>query len=139
MSRAHSTIADLDALRAHLDVRFANGDIERALGGFALILVAIRDESSMDAAASAMSKTLRDTDFQAAIDRTTFAVVIPQISDRATADRIIEKLQAAFRTGADNGVSINARTSVSLFPKDGLTRAALMAHGQSALGAAHPE
>jgi hypothetical protein len=136
MPRASTSIADPDALNAHLDARFANGDIERALGGFALILVAIRDESSMDAAASAMSRTLRDTDFQAVVDRTTFAVVIPQISDRATADRIIEKLQAAFGEGATNGSAISARTSVSLFPADGLTRVALMAHAQSALTAA---
>jgi GGDEF domain-containing protein len=126
-----SGFADRQALVAHLDERFANGDIERALGGFALMVVRIAPLPDADinnlraAVAAKLTATLRDTDFLATFDPNTFAVVLPQISDRATASRVAEKLQAAFSRAPN---IIGATISASLFPEDGTTRDALIAH-----------
>lgn len=141
------------ALNDHLDARFANRDIERALGGFALMLIGFdaRDQPEQSrnnrlsedllAAISARVKaTLRDSDFSAQFDDRTFAVVIPQISDRDTVKRIAQKLRAALSRplgnpnadGAD-GASIRSLTiRSSLFPDDGATRALLVARALEA-------
>ena len=141
------------ALNDHLDARFANRDIERALGGFALMLIGFdaRDQPEQSrnnrlsedllAAISAKVKaTLRDSDFLAQFDDRTFAVVIPQISDRDTVKRIAQKLRAALSVpignpnadGAD-GASIRSLTiRSSLFPDDGATRALLVARALEA-------
>lgn len=147
------------ALNDHLDARFANRDIERALGGFALMLIGFdaRDQAEQSrnnrlsedllAAISARVKaTLRDSDFLAQFDDRTFAVVIPQISDRDTLKRIAQKLRAALSRplgnpnagGADgaqgaDGASIRSLTiRSSLFPDDGATRALLVARALEA-------
>jgi GGDEF domain-containing protein len=126
-----SGFADRQALVAHLDERFANGDIERALGGFALMVVRIAPLPDADinnlraTVATKLTATLRDTDFLATFDPNTFAVVLPQISDRATASRVAEKLQAAFSRAPN---IIGATISASLFPEDGTTRDTLIAH-----------
>lgn len=141
------------ALNDHLDARFANRDIERALGGFALMLIGFdaRDQPEQSrnnrlsedllAAISAKVKaTLRDSDFLAQFDDRTFAVVIPQISDRDTVKRIAQKLRAALsrplgnpNAGGADGASIRSLTiRSSLFPDDGATRALLVARALEA-------
>jgi GGDEF domain-containing protein len=136
MHDALAGFADRNSLIAHLDARFADGDLERALGGFALMLVRTAPSATNDgnrelrsAVATAMAATLRDTDFLAVLDANTFAVVLPQISDRATADRVAEKLQSAFKRAPN---AIETTISASLFPADGATRDVLLAHAMAA-------
>jgi predicted signal transduction protein with EAL and GGDEF domain len=132
----------------HLDARLADGDIERALGGFALLLIKFYDgEESvptpdasdktkiLNAISARLRTTLRDSDFLAQFDERTFAVVIPQISDRATAERIIQKLRTAFllpivNNDGEQANVLSPRFGFSLFPSDGATQQALIAHAE---------
>ena len=132
----------------HLDARLADGDIERALGGFALLLIKFYDgEESvptsdasnntkiLNAISARLRTTLRDSDFLAQFDERTFAVVIPQISDRATAERIIQKLRTAFlrpivNNDGEQTNDLSPRFGFSLFPSDGATQQALIAHAE---------
>jgi predicted signal transduction protein with EAL and GGDEF domain len=132
----------------HLEARLADGDIERALGGFALLLIKFYDGEEniptpdaadkteiLNAISARLRTTLRDSDFLAQFDERSFAVVIPQISDRATAERIIQKLRTAFllplvnNNGAQASV-LSPKFGFSLFPTDGATQQALIAHAE---------
>jgi GGDEF domain-containing protein len=135
----------------HLEARLANGDIERALGGFALLLMTFNDGDENDRELDASDKTkeltaivtrlrntLRDSDFLTQFDERTIAVVIPQISDRATAERIIQKLSTAFLlpiTNSDKGQAraLSPTFGFSLFPSDGATHQALITHAKAAI------
>ena len=140
-----TSLASRKSLIAHLDARFANADVERALGGFALLMVSLdafnalrRDhgdaaaEEMLRAAAARMIDTLRDSDFLARMDGGQFMVVIPQVSDHATAARVAEKLQAAFAEPAvlastpGHQVSLAAHIGIGLFPADADTREVLI-------------
>jgi GGDEF domain-containing protein len=145
------SLAKRQSLIDHLDGRFTNGDIERALGGFALMLITFYDsdknrrtaeapdmpagEDMLTAISARLRTTLRDSDFLAQFDARTVAVVIPQISDRATAERIAQKLNAAFTHPAEAltagaASTFSLKIAFSLFPSDGLTRELLIANAQ---------
>ena len=135
----------------HLEARLANSEVERALGGFALLLIRFRDHDdhflSLEAAdttgllaaiCARIRKTLRDGDFLAQLDDRTFAVVIPQVSDRANAEKIVKKLAAAFALPvgfADNGqgLVLSPKITVSLYPSDGTTQQSLIAFAEEAM------
>ena len=137
-------VVNRQALIEHLDERFANADVERALGGFALLMVALEDftevrrrdgntaaDELVHAAAAQMVTTLRDSDLVAHLDEGRFVVVIPQASDRATATRVAEKLHEAFAKPAalpspGNFGKLVARIGISLFPADATSREVLM-------------
>jgi predicted signal transduction protein with EAL and GGDEF domain len=118
MSAALNLIANEATLMAHLDARFANALDERALGGFALLLlraVGVADKAALDVC---LQHTLRDTDFIARIDEAHYAIVIPQVSDVETAQRVADKLRAAVLPACANKLAIGG----ALFPKDAKSR-----------------
>jgi len=137
-------VVNRQALIKHLDERFANADVERALGGFALLMVSLDDFAEVArldgrAAADELARTaaarlvamLRDSDLVAYLDDGRFMVVIPQASDRATAARVAEKLHEAFAKPAAHTAHSKlgrmvARIGISLFPADAATREVLM-------------
>ncbi len=143
MSDTPPGFADRHALLAHLDERLGNAEIERALGGFAVMLVGIDAVGSSaglrNEVAARMTTTLRDTDFLALVDDDQFAVVIPQVSDRATAIRVADKLLIAFDSPipfadpSHGDARINARIGISFFPADGTTREALLQRALEAM------
>ena len=150
MNNAATLEAGRQSLIDHLDARFANGDIERALGGFALLMLTFDvgaknghtpdvpfEKDMLATIAMRLRTTLRDTDFLAQFDERTFTVGIPQISDCATAERIIQKLKAAFVPSIGNSdvheaTVLSLKIGFSLFPSDGATQQALVARAQQA-------
>lgn len=144
MQDALTGVVNRQALIEHLDERFANADVERALGGFALLVVSLDDFAEVArrdgrAAADELARTaaarmvamLRDSDLVAHLDDGQFMVVIPQASDRATAARVAEKLHEAFAKPAAPTVPstsgrLIARIGIGLFPADATSREALM-------------
>ena len=143
--------AGRQSLINHLEARLASGDIERALGGFALLLIKLYDgrETGREMEASEVSDTLaaistrlrtilRDSDFLTQFDEHTFAVVIPQISDRTTAEGIIQKLRSAFLlpiagNGGDGPDVFSPKFGVALFPVDGVIHQTLIAHAEKVM------
>lgn len=155
MHDALTGLANRPALVDHLDQRLANADMERALGGFAVMLVdldgfkAVNDQHGhqtgdalLKQVSERMATTLRDTDFLARLGGDEFMVVIPQVSDRETAARVAEKLVARIATPYDlpgmvNGtVAVSASIGISLFPHHGGEREVLMKHADEAMYAA---
>jgi len=137
-------VVNRQALTEHLDQRLANADVERALGGFGLLMVALDDFAEttrrdgeaaagelVRTAAARMVATLRDADLVADLGDGRFMVVIPQASDRATATRIADKLHEAFAKPVAQPLPgefgrVVARIGISLFPSDATSREALM-------------
>jgi diguanylate cyclase (GGDEF)-like protein len=135
-------LANRDAIIEHLDARLANGETERALGGFALMLLdldgfkAVNDELGHDAGdellkivAKRLVATLRDSDFIARLGGDEFLVVVPQVSDRDTAGLVADKLiRVLAEPYAINSklARVSASIGVSLFPTNGSDREVLM-------------
>ncbi len=107
---------------AHLDARFANAADERALGGFGLLLLRMVGVRDADSAVACLTRTLRESDFLARIDDAHMAIVIPQVSDRETAQRIAEKLSRALLPKHATRLALGG----ALFPADATTRDALI-------------
>ncbi|MFM7293238.1 MAG: GGDEF domain-containing protein [Burkholderiales bacterium] len=151
MQDVASPQASRQSLIEHLESRLANSEIERALGGFALVLIKFYGDGettrepggtekadTLAAMSTQLRGTLRDSDFFAQFDERTFAAVIPQFSDRATVERIIQKLSIALSRpltiqGCQQAGALSPKFGFSLFPSDGTAIEALIAHAEKAL------
>ena len=129
------------AVMEHIDKKLADGD-EASLGGLALLLLdldgfkAVNDNLGHDAgdallkqAANRIEAALRDSDYVARLGGDEFLIVVPQVSDQETAERVGKKLVDAvgvpyMLTG--NEVRVTASIGISLFPQDARDREALM-------------
>ena len=129
------------AVMEHIDKKLADGD-EASLGGLALLLLdldgfkAVNDNLGHDAgdallkqAANRIEAALRDSDYVARLGGDDFLIVVPQVSDQETAERVGKKLVDAvgvpyMLTG--NEVRVTASIGISLFPQDARDREALM-------------
>ena len=127
---------------AHIDSKLADHEQEASLGGFGLLLLdldgfkAINDNLGHDAGdallktvASRIEAALRDSDYAARLGGDEFLIVIPQVSDRETAERIGNKLIEMIRTpylltGQQTMVTVSI--GISMFPGDGSDRETLM-------------
>jgi diguanylate cyclase (GGDEF)-like protein len=130
------------AIIEQLDTRLADPDTERALGGFGLMLLdldgfkAVNDTMGHDAGdellklvSARMMGALRETDFLARLGGDEFLILIPQISDRETAERIAEKLTTVVArpyTLPAGVANVTVSIGISQFPDDALDREALM-------------
>jgi diguanylate cyclase (GGDEF)-like protein len=120
-----------------------------ALGGFALMLLdldgfkAVNDNLGHEAgddllrqAATRMTLALRESDYLARLGGDEFLVVIPQVSDEQTAQRValklIEAIAAPYQL-LNKAASVTLSIGISFFPKDGRDRTLLMQHADSAL------
>jgi diguanylate cyclase (GGDEF)-like protein len=126
----------------HIANKLANGEHEASLGGLALLLLdldgfkVVNDSLGHDAgdallkeAANRMQAALRDSDYLARLGGDEFLVVVPQVSDVETAERVGEKLAAAVSAPYDlNGKSavVTVSIGVSMFPKDARDREGLL-------------
>ncbi len=144
-------LANLTAAIEHLDARLADSETQRALGGFAVIRLGldgfktVNDQMGSDAgdevlktASLRASKALRDTDFIARVGGDEFLIVVPQISDRETADVVTEKLikfiarPYPIKAGEAH---LTVSIGVSFFPRDGGDRESLMRCANNAMHA----
>lgn len=116
------TVANEAELMAHLDARFSNGAVERALGGFGLLLLRMDGVRNAAATEARVTRTLRESDFLARIDDAHMAVVIPQVSDRETAQLVAEKLARALLPEYASRIAVGG----ALFPADASSRDALI-------------
>ncbi len=130
------------AMIEHLDARLADSDTERALGGFALMLLdldgfkAVNDQMGHDAGdellklvAARMVGALRESDYLTRLGGDEFLIVIPQVSDRDTAKRVADKLIAVLGrpyTVQAGVANVTVSIGMSVFPTDGDGREALM-------------
>ena len=120
-----------------------------ALGGFALLLLdldgfkAVNDNLGHEAgdellrqAATRMTLALRESDYLARLGGDEFLVVIPQVSDEQTAQRValklIEAIAAPYQL-LNKLARVTLSIGISFFPKDGRDRIILMQHADSAL------
>ena len=120
-----------------------------ALGGFALLLLdldgfkAVNDSLGHEAgdellrqAATRMTLALRESDYLARLGGDEFLVVIPQVSDEQTAQRValklIEAIAAPYQL-LNKLARVTLSIGISFFPKDGRDRIILMQHADSAL------
>ena len=140
------------AVMDHIDGKIVNGELEASLGGFALLLLdldgfkAINDNSGHDAGdellkqvAIRVEAALRDSDFVARLGGDEFLVVVPQVSDHETAERVGKKIIDVI--GAPyllRGVasSVTVSIGISMFPRDARDRESLMKCADLALYAA---
>ena len=139
-----TNLANRLAVIEHLDTRLnqANAETERALGGFAVMLIdldgfkKVNDAIGHDAGdelltivASRVTATMRDSDFIARLDGNKFLIVLPQISNRETAsivaDKLVNRLAEVYAIKGGTAI-LMASIGVSLFPRDGITRETLM-------------
>jgi diguanylate cyclase (GGDEF)-like protein len=130
------------AVMEHIANKLANGEHEASLGGIALLLLdldgfkVVNDSLGHDAgdallkeAANRMQAALRDSDYLARLGGDEFLVVVPQVSDVETAERVGEKLAAAVSAPYDlHGKSavVTVSIGVSMFPKDARDREGLL-------------
>lgn len=135
-------LANRPAVIEHLDNRLTDAETERALGGFAVMLLdldgfkAVNDQMGHDVGdalliivAERLNTTLRDSDFIARLGGDEFLIVLPQISDRETATLVANKLVNAIAKPYSikaNTANVSASIGVSLFPHDGGDRETLM-------------
>ena len=120
-----------------------------ALGGFALMLLdldgfkAVNDNLGHEAgdellrqAATRMTLALRESDYLARLGGDEFLVVIPQVSDEQTAQRValklIEAIAAPYQL-LNKSANVTLSIGISFFPNDGRDRTVLMQHADSAL------
>jgi diguanylate cyclase (GGDEF)-like protein len=126
----------------HIARKLADGEHEAALGGIALLLLdldgfkAVNDSFGHDAGdallkevAVRINAALRDSDYVARLGGDEFLVVVPQISDQETAERVGKKLINAvgapyLLAGKQSAVTVSI--GISMFPKDARVREALM-------------
>ena len=140
------------AVIEHIDRRLADDEAERALGGFAVMLVDldgfkdVNDSMGHDVGdellkqvSARMSGVLRDSDFLARLGGDEFLIVIPQISDRETAVLVAEKIVAVVGKPflmSGGRAQVGASIGVSLFPQDAADRETLMKTADMAMYAA---
>jgi predicted signal transduction protein with EAL and GGDEF domain len=135
-----STQAELEA---HLDARFANGDMERALGGFALLQIETRglaEADGGDKVAARLLASVRDTDFLARLTTGNYVLVMPQVSDRDTVLKVAQKILTALMSPATTqGCVANAIDTrrafigAAVFPKHAGNPAQLLEQSAAAL------
>ena len=130
------------AVMEHIDRRIQNGEQEASLGGFALLLLdldgfkAINDNSGHDAGDEVLKQVairveaaLRDSDFIARLGGDEFLVVVPQVSDHETAERvgkkIIDVVGSPYLLGSGTS-SVTVSIGISSFPRDARDRESLL-------------
>jgi diguanylate cyclase (GGDEF)-like protein len=140
---------DRAALIQHLDEKIAD-DATVALGGIALLRVDFQsrhaaekapakssiDEVEICAIARKLSKTLRESDFISRLDGARFLVVIPQVSDTETAERVADKIIRAFASVAPEKNADHAfdtSIGISMYPQHGRDRDVLLEQAERAL------
>ncbi|MEO8383617.1 MAG: diguanylate cyclase [Betaproteobacteria bacterium] len=130
------------AVMEHIDRKVENGELEASLGGFALLLLdldgfkAVNDKSGHDAGdellkqvAIRLEAALRDSDFVARLGGDEFLVVVPQVSDNETAERVGRKLIDVIGAPyllSDVAASVTVSIGISMFPSDARDRESLM-------------
>ena len=130
------------AVMEHIARKLADGEHEASLGGFALLLLdldgfkAINDNLGHDAGdallkqvAARIGVALRDSDYVARLGGDEFLIVVPQVSDQETAERVGKKLVEV--VGAPyllvgNQSKITVSIGIGMFPKDARNRETLM-------------
>ena len=130
------------AVMEHVARKLANGEHEASLGGLALLLLdldgfkTVNDSLGHDAGdsllkqvAARMEAVLRDSDYVARLGGDEFLIVVPQVSDHETAERVgqklIEAIGAPYRV-AEKQSNVTASIGISMFPKDARDRETLM-------------
>ncbi len=141
----HDSLTDLHnrpAVMEHISARLRDAEAEAALGGFALLLLdldgfkAINDNLGHDAGDALLKevarralKELRDSDYIARLGGDEFLIVIPQVSDQETAERVAKKLITSigepYTLGTEQA-KVTVSIGISLFPRDARDREALM-------------
>jgi diguanylate cyclase (GGDEF)-like protein len=130
------------AVMEHIARKLADGEQEASLGGLALLLLdldgfkAVNDDLGHDAgddllkqAAVRIEVALRDSDYVARLGGDEFLIVVPQVSDKETAERVGKKLIQSVGAPYQLGVSqakVTASIGISMFPKDARDRESLM-------------
>lgn len=130
------------AVMEHIATKLIDREQEASLGGFALLLLdldgfkAINDDLGHDAGdallkqvASRLGATLRDSDYLARLGGDEFLIVVPQISDRETAERVGKKLLEAIGAPyllAGKRSKVSVSIGISIFPEDAQDRESLM-------------
>jgi diguanylate cyclase (GGDEF)-like protein len=120
-----------------------------ALGGFTLMLLdldgfkAVNDNLGHQAgdellkqASTRMTLAIRESDYLARLGGDEFLVVLPQVSDEQTAQRVASKLIDAIAAPYQilgKTASVTLSIGISFFPKDGRERVVLMQGADSAL------
>lgn len=111
-----------------------------ALGGFALMLIALDAPNNINAvlkeASQRMTQLLRESDYLARWEGAAFLVLIPQISDRETLETIAQKVFD--KVGASYGLervtlSVTLNIGISTFPRDGADCETLIRRANRAL------
>ena len=126
----------------HIARKLADGGHEASLGGFALLLLdldgfkAINDNLGHDAGdallkqvAARVEAALRDSDYVARLGGDEFLIVVPQVSDQETAERVGEKLVEVVGAPymlAEKRSKVTVSIGISMFPRDARNREALM-------------
>lgn len=148
-------LANRHAVMGYIDAQLAD-DSTAALGGVAVLLLdldgfkAVNDEHGHDMgdkllveASARLKAALRDSDYLARLGGDEFLVIVPQVSEAATAERVAAKLIAAMakpftfdkKPGATS-LNVTASVGISLFPQDGRDRESLVKSADLALYAA---
>jgi diguanylate cyclase (GGDEF)-like protein len=136
------------AVTDFIEARLAD-EATAALGGFALMLLdldgfkAVNDslghaagDELLRQASTRMTLALRESDYLARLGGDEFLVVLPQVSDEKTAQRVASKLIETVATPYQvlgKTASVTLSIGISFFPKDGRERAVLMQRADSAL------
>ena len=136
------------AVTDFIEARLAD-EATAALGGFALLLLdldgfkAVNDNLGHEAgdellmqAATRMTLALRESDYLARLGGDEFLVVLPQVFDEQTAQRVALKLIETIATPYQilgKTASVTLSIGISFFPKDGRERTILMQRADSAL------
>ena len=130
------------AVMEHIARKLADGGHEASLGGFALLLLdldgfkAINDNLGHDAGdallkqvAARVEAALRDSDYVARLGGDEFLIVVPQVSDQETAERVGKKLVEVVGAPymlAEKRSKVTVSIGISMFPRDARNREALM-------------
>lgn len=138
LTNLHNRPAVID----HISTRLANAESEAALGGFALLLLdldgfkEVNDSLGHDAGDMLLKEVarraklvLRVADYVSRLGGDEFLIVIPQVSDQDTAERVAEKLIFSIAEPYQFGnhrIAVTASIGVSMFPRDARDRETLM-------------
>ncbi|MCY7386628.1 MAG: diguanylate cyclase [Burkholderiales bacterium] len=130
------------AVMEYIAKKLANGEHEASLGGLALLLIdldgfkSVNDNLGHDAGdellkqvAARIETALRDSDYVARLGGDEFLIVVPQVSDQQTAERVGEKIITAVAapyilSGKESKVT--ASIGISMFPNHARDRESLM-------------
>ena len=151
----HDSLTGLRNRRAvmeQIDRKLADHEQEASLGGFGLLLLdldgfkAINDNLGHDAGdallksvAARVETALRGSDYAARLGGDEFLVVVPQVSDRETAQRVGKKLIELINAPhllAGKSSMVTVSIGISMFPEDARDRETLMKCADLALYAA---